>query len=262
MYKIGAFSTLAKTTVKTLRYYEKEALLLPAFVDESGYRYYSAQQLIDFSCIVNLRQIGLSIEEIKRFRAGADLKTLLSGRKACIEEQLLSMQHQLSKINFMLEEETMKYEPVMKELPECIVYYKEGVISDYSAASAFILGSAQECLALNPDIKCVEPDYCFVNYLDEEYREHDIRLRYCQAVTCAGKESESIKFKRLEKGKAVCIYHKGAYDTLGEAYGFIMKYVEENGYTIAELPRECYIDGIWNKEDPADWLTEIQVPVK
>ena len=39
MYKIGEFSTLAKTTVKTLRYYEQENILLPHFVDSNGYRY-------------------------------------------------------------------------------------------------------------------------------------------------------------------------------------------------------------------------------
>ena len=34
MYKIGEFSKLAKTTIKTLRFYEKEKLLIPSFVDE------------------------------------------------------------------------------------------------------------------------------------------------------------------------------------------------------------------------------------
>lgn len=41
-----------------------------------------------------------------------------------------------------------------------------------------------------------------------------------------------------------------------------MKYIEENGYHVSDLPRERYIDGIWNKENPEDWLTEIQVPVE
>ena len=58
------------------------------------------------------------------------------------------------------------------------------------------------------------------------------------------------------------IYHKGAYDSIGEAYAFIMKYAEENGYQPAGLTRECYIDGIWNKESSDDWLTEIQLPVR
>ena len=156
----------------------------------------------------------------------------------------------------------MKYEVVIKELPECVVYYKEGIISDFSKASEFILASAEECLKDNPGLKCVEPDYSFMSYLDEEHKETDIRLRYCQAVEKAGKPNETIGFMNLSKVKAVCIYHRGHYDTLGEAYGFIMKYIEENGYHVSDLPRERYIDGIWNKENPEDWLTEIQVPVE
>ena len=42
----------------------------------------------------------------------------------------------------------------------------------------------------------------------------------------------------------------------------ILKYIEDNGYEITEFPRECYIDGCWNKENEDDYLTEIQVPVK
>ena len=33
MYKIGDFSSMSKTTIKTLRYYEKEKLLITAYVD-------------------------------------------------------------------------------------------------------------------------------------------------------------------------------------------------------------------------------------
>ena len=36
----------------------------------------------------------------------------------------------------------------------------------------------------------------------------------------------------------------------------------KNGYQVTDLHRECYIDGVWNKENVEDWLTEIQLPVK
>ena len=39
MYRIKEFSKLAKITVKTLRYFEKEGLLKPAFVNNNSYRY-------------------------------------------------------------------------------------------------------------------------------------------------------------------------------------------------------------------------------
>ena len=58
------------------------------------------------------------------------------------------------------------------------------------------------------------------------------------------------------------IYHQGAYENIGEAYSYIMKYAEDNGCTVAGLSRESYIDGIWNKESVDEWLTEIQLPVE
>lgn len=62
MYKIGQFSSMSKTTIKTLRYYEKEGLLKPIYVDlNTGYRYYDTSQLVDISKIISLRQIGISM---------------------------------------------------------------------------------------------------------------------------------------------------------------------------------------------------------
>ena len=67
MYRIGEFSRMAKVTIKTLRYYEKEALLKPSYVDNyTGYRYYDSKQLIELSKIMMLRQLGLSIKDINK----------------------------------------------------------------------------------------------------------------------------------------------------------------------------------------------------
>ena len=41
-----------------------------------------------------------------------------------------------------------------------------------------------------------------------------------------------------------------------------MEYIEKNGLEIKEFPRECYIDGCWNKESEEEYLTEIEVPIK
>ena len=60
---------------------------------------------------------------------------------------------------------------------------------------------------------------------------------------------------------AACVMHKGPYSTLGEASSAVYKWIEENNYIPCDNPRESYIDGIWNKEDPEEWLTEIQVPI-
>lgn len=52
MFKIGDFSMLSKVPVKTLRYYDQIDLLKPQQIDQdSGYRYYSAEQLLEVNRI-------------------------------------------------------------------------------------------------------------------------------------------------------------------------------------------------------------------
>ena len=47
-----------------------------------------------------------------------------------------------------------------------------------------------------------------------------------------------------------------------ESYEMVLWYIEENGYEIDGEIRESYIDGIWNRDDESEWLSEIQVPVR
>ncbi len=155
----------------------------------------------------------------------------------------------------------MNNEIVLKEVPGYIVYYKDGMVKDFSEIGEFILGSAEECIKTNPNIKCIKPDYCYISYLDGKYKEKDIKIRYAQAVENVGIENETIKFMHLNPTYVVSIYNKGSYDKLRDSYNKIMEYIKDNNYEIIDSPRECYIDGVWNKDDENDYLTEIQIPV-
>ena len=145
MYKIGDFSNMSKTTIKTLRYYEKEGLLKPVYIDlNTGYRYYETSQLVELSKIMHLRQAGLSIKDIKNILGGQDLTEILKNRKKEIEKQLFNYNTELSKINYLLEG-NMKNEIFVKEIPSYIVYYRDGIISDFSKITEFVLKTGEEC---------------------------------------------------------------------------------------------------------------------
>lgn len=263
MYKIGDFSSMSKTTIKTLRYYEKEGLLKPAYVDlNTGYRYYETSQLMEISKIISLRQIGLSIKDIKNILNGYNMVEILNKRKKELEDDLVLFNMELSKINYLLEGDNMKNEIFIKEIPSYVIYYCDGIISDFSKIPEFVLQVGEECAKVNPNLKCITPDYCYISYLDGEYKEKDIKIRYGQAVEKVGKETDRIKFKMMDAITAVCIYHKGAYDNLRDSYNIILKFIEDNGYEVIDNPRECYIDGCWNKDNEDDYLTEIQFPIK
>ena len=263
MLKISEFSKLSHLTVKALRFYEKEGLLKPASIDEwNGYRFYETSQLETAASIKSYRQLDLSIDEIKAIFSGTDVKEILQEKSKALTKEKQIIESHLSIINSILEDKEMKYQVTEKVIPEKIVYTSETVLNTYSDSMQWIPSVGQECLKLNPDMKCAEPPYEFCEYLDGEYKETDIRIRHNEAVTTFGKENEHIKFRILPEARVLSIYHKGAYDKIGEAYAFLMKYAEQNGYKATGLARECYIDGIWNKESEEDWLTEIQLPIE
>ena len=263
MLKIGDFSKLSHLTIKTLRFYEKEGLLKPASVDEwNNYRFYETSQLETAAKIKSYRQLGLSVEDIKAVFAGGDAKEILQEKITSLEKEKHLIESRLSIIKSIMEDKEMKYQVTEKVIPETIVYTAETVLKSYSDIMNWIPSVGQQCLELNPDLKCTEPEYEFCEYLDGEYKETDIRIRHSEAVTSFGKENDHIRFKTLPETKVLSIYHKGPYSNIGEAYAFLMKYAKQNGYTTAGLIRESYIDGIWNKEYEEDWLTEIQLPIE
>lgn len=267
MYRIGLFSQMTKTTVKALRYYDEVGLLPPAFVDvETGYRYYTSEQLPVLHRIVELRQIGFSIDEIAAIQSGRDIDAVLQVRKNELTATLQDTVEQLSRLDHYINERKevnrMDYSAVIKQTPECIVYYKRLKAPDYNSYFNLIPAIGEEVAAANPNLKCIVPEYCYVEYLDGEYREKDINIEYCEAVENFGNETDSIKFKKVPSITVVSVMHKGPYSRLKDAYAFAFRFIEQNGYTPNGFCRESYIDGIWNKEDESLWLTEVQIPVE
>lgn len=66
MLRIGDFARLGRVTVKALRHYDEEGLLHPAEVDRaSGYRFYTPDQLITLSRILQLKDLGFPLNEIR-----------------------------------------------------------------------------------------------------------------------------------------------------------------------------------------------------
>lgn len=266
MYRIGMFSKLGRVTVKTLHHYGEVGLLKPAKVDEdSGYRYYTADQLFRLNEIMLLRQMGFSIAEIATIIDGHNVDAVLGEQKTGLEQMMQVTSDQLFRLNNYINERNegkkMKYQAVIKDIPAYTVFAAKYTIPNYAALNQIMPELGEKVAKVNPGMKCTEPDYCFNVYLDGEYRDHDINVEICQAVTKKGEDGDGFIFKEIPAVKVVSVLHKGAYDNLGNAYAYAIQWVEQNGYEIVDNVRESYIDGIWNKENTDDWLTEIQVPV-
>lgn len=264
LYKIGMFANMNRVTIKTLRYYDEQKLLIPVYVDdENGYRYYAAGQMAQLHRIIALKMMGFSIDDIRKIMDGAEEKSFLLEKKQEILKEIAVLTEKLSQVESYLARENMNLSaPVLiKEIPAAIVCTMKHRIKSYDALFELMpqMGAQMEML----DCKCAQPAYCFTHYLESGYTDEDILVEICEAVTEKKQDSGDIVFKVLPKvPTAACIFHKGSYDTLHNSYAMLLQYIEENGYEICGNIRESYIDGVWNKETEKEWLTEIQIPVK
>ncbi|MDY2696035.1 MAG: MerR family transcriptional regulator [Eubacteriales bacterium] len=112
MYKIGEFSVLSKTTIKTLRFYDKIGLFFPSKVDSNGYRYYETSKLLELSKIIALRQICFTIEGIKQVLKGANFNQQLSNKLKEIENLQKENIFKISRIKYLLGDKSIKYKVV------------------------------------------------------------------------------------------------------------------------------------------------------
>jgi len=96
MYRIGEFSKMVGVPIKTLRYYDEINLFKPSYIDrESGYRYYEDGQVKDLTKILELKNLGLSLDEIKKYISDGNLDYIYNKEKN-VEENLANIQNYLN----------------------------------------------------------------------------------------------------------------------------------------------------------------------
>src|SRR5215813_6701695 len=107
MFTVGEFSQLAQVSKRLLRYYDEIGLLKPVRIDKfTGYRYYSAEQLPPLNRILALKELGLSLDQIRRMlsdKVSADeIQGMLLLKKAEAEQQLQEEQQRIRSIESRL----------------------------------------------------------------------------------------------------------------------------------------------------------------
>ena len=263
LYKIGIFAAMNHVTVKTLRFYEEQGLLIPALIHpDTGYRYYTLSQMAVLHQITALKMAGFTLEEIARINSGADEQEVLLKKKSELLEKIASLTRQIAAVDgYLSKKKSGLSNPVLiKTIPEITVAAMQTRIESYD--SLFDVMPKMGAIMESVGCECALPEYCFTNYLESGYKEEDILVEICESVTAAKAERDGLYFRTLPQIQAACIFHKGSYGTFSESYEVVLKYIEENGYEIAGAIRESYIDGVWNKEDESQWLSDIQVPIQ
>lgn len=283
MLKIGDFSRLARVSVKALRFYDEAGFLKPARVDaQSGYRYYSMQQLPRLNRILALKDLGLTLEQIRplldRNVGPAELCEALRRKRAEVQERRDREDDLLRRVETRLRllesegQKAMSYDVVLKSIePLPVASVREVVpsIEQMSDRSCALIG-ALFGFAVEAGASPSGPP--FAVYYNPEYTEQDIDMEMAlpvqlpsgkrlPEVTTEPATSGSPSALRLLPGtaQAACVIHQGPYSGLSAAYAEGGAWIEANGYRMVGPIREIYLTGPGEGSIP---VTELQFPVE
>lgn len=100
MFLIGELSKRSGVSADTLRFYEKNGLLIPSGRSESGYRLYREDDLAQIHFILNAKSVGLSLDEIKELldirleateHSCAEVKAITSAKLTIIDQKIAEL---------------------------------------------------------------------------------------------------------------------------------------------------------------------------
>ena len=270
MYRIGEFSRLCRVPVSALRYYADYGLLPPAEIDsESGYRYFSVGQLPRLNRILALKDLGLSLDDIRSFLddgpAAAELRGMLRLKHAEIGERVAEERARLARVEARLrliesEEAMTDHDIVLKTIEPHHVLCTREVIPEPAEVGTLLmdafaaLGSA--------GIPPLGPP--FVRYHDDEFTPVDIDIEVAIPVMpdvsgeIATPGGRTLAAADIPGGEMAVVVHEGPFDTIDQAYTALGTWIAESGYHISGAPQEAYLR---ESTDDAPPLTEIRFPV-
>jgi len=93
-YTVKQLSRLAGVSVRTLHYYDEISILKPSLIGNNGYRYYRDEALIYLQQILFYRELGLSLDNIRRMMENPefDIKSALDSHKKALREQIIRLE--------------------------------------------------------------------------------------------------------------------------------------------------------------------------
>jgi DNA-binding transcriptional MerR regulator len=270
MFKIGDFSKISQVSIRSLRHYDALGLLKPSHTDPfTGYRYYAADQLPRLNRIVALKNLGLSLEEVKRLLDGnlsaAEIRGMLLLKQAQMRQQISDELRQLAMVESRVQQIEQEgalspYDVVLKPVPALhVVSIRE--VSPTLDAMGTLISDAREAARQ----QARESELWLAVFYDPHF---DVSMDWELGFVVPSEYSGCV---RLDERRQMCahtlpvlpqvasVIYQGSYIGLHHGYSALGTWIEQHGYSIAGNIREVFLS--FDEANDQDHVTEIQFPV-
>jgi DNA-binding transcriptional MerR regulator len=268
--KIGEFARVAQVSLATLRHYEKSGLLKPIVLDpDTGYRYYSLDQLPRLNRILALKDLGFALERIAQILEEElpleQLRGMLMLKQAQTQQMIDVEQARLTRIAARLrqieqEGKMPAYEVILKQVEALLVASCREIVPITE-----IYGQLYKKIAAYLEQQHVQPGQPALLLLHSRSEQHDDGL-YIDAeaaiplpATLPG--NTQITIQTLAGGLIASTVHTGNDLFLGQAHVALHRWMKDNGYQLAGAPRQVRLR-CGEQMASSQYVTEVQFPVE
>jgi DNA-binding transcriptional MerR regulator len=261
---IGDFSRMTYLSVKSLRRYHDMGLLEPADVDqESGYRYYEADQVPIGQVIRRFRDLGMPLDQVKEVLQAPDAVSrneLIVVHLQRMESELEQTQQTVSSLRALLES---------PRAPISVEYRSVGATPAVAISEPVATGDIEtwwseafdELHRLLGSSTAVRagPDGALypTEFFEEELGEVVAFVPVTDTPALSGR-ARLVEIPGAELGITV---HRGAFSELDQTYGALGTFVAEREIGVLGPIREHYVVSFTETEDESLHRTEVGWPV-
>ncbi|GLV53680.1 MerR family transcriptional regulator [Dictyobacter sp. S3.2.2.5] len=270
MLKIGEFARLGQVSVATLRHYDSCGLLKPSMLDaDTGYRYYTLEQLPRLNRILALKDLGFPLEQIACLLAGdlslEQLRVLFERKQASVQQVIEAEQARLTRIAARIRQ--LEKEEIMPDYEVVIKYAEPLLVASardrrlpgghekgrlYQVVIAYL--DQQRASYLLPELVIWHSRH--QQYDGEIFVDLEVAIPLRQPVV----GNEQVKIQTLSGSLVASTIHKGNDLALGKAFITMHHWIEENGYRHIGPVRQRPLQHDPQMQ-PANFIVELQFPI-
>lgn len=260
-FTTGKFAKMCNVDKHVLFYYDEIDLFKPEIINEKGYRYYSYEQYFTLYVILNLKNLGMSLMDIKSYlqhRNPEMLLDLLEEKTVEISEKIKWLQEVQQSIE-NLKELTAKgmqytYDIHLEVLPKVIILPSHNIETDsINDFASFMQEYIKFCKDLGITINEYVGSMISVNNLR---KNNFLNLSYLYVTSDYPIEG---KTKIRKKGTYLCGYFKGKYEDFYKLYTKMLAYADEHKITLGEYSYEEYLISDIAERDENNYVSKLMI---
>lgn len=264
-FTTGEFAKLHHINKRTLMYYDDIGLFKPQFKDNHEYRYYAYEQSELLLVILALRELDISVKEIKAYmqnRSPDEFISLLSEHKSKINDQMRVLERIDRLITKKIQSLYENKEPQVDTIE--IVPHAE----EYLALSEpiYLKGENEVQRILHAYMEnCRTYDLYDGISISSMTRFEDIVrgeiYNYEYVYTQIDQEFDYPHIFIKPKGHYLTAYNKGGWDELVKTYSRIITYAKQNNLSLTWYSYEQSVIDESTTSDENEYITKISIQI-